>query len=246
MSLTATLSTAITGLNLAQRALSVTANNVANANTDGYSRKEIRPQEIVLSGDGRGVTDAGTRRIVDDYLNAELRTQQGRLAQQLGGLRHVGPRPGQRLRRPRRQQLGPRRSDPAAGERHGSLRRLAGGDADANRGSDGPLGVRRSIERQRRCGAERPPGSGPAHQLRRSLGQCRPAVPEGRERRAVPRPLLAGPAGPARRADRRSRQAARRDGGGERWRAGRHLYRRRYHAPAKRLRARWCIPQRPW
>jgi flagellar hook-associated protein FlgK len=34
-SLAATLANALSGLNVAQRALSVTANNVANANTEG-------------------------------------------------------------------------------------------------------------------------------------------------------------------------------------------------------------------
>ena len=44
MSLTAALASAVSGLNVAQRALSVTANNVANANTEGYSRKVLNQQ----------------------------------------------------------------------------------------------------------------------------------------------------------------------------------------------------------
>ena len=39
MSLSAVLSNALSGLAVAQNALSVTSNNVANVNTEGYSRK---------------------------------------------------------------------------------------------------------------------------------------------------------------------------------------------------------------
>ena len=38
MSLNAVLSNALSGLSVAQNALAVTANNVANVNTEGYSR----------------------------------------------------------------------------------------------------------------------------------------------------------------------------------------------------------------
>lgn len=80
MSLTATLNTALSGLTVTQRALSVTANNITNAGTEGYARKEIQPQTRVVAGHGRGVVDAGTARVVDQYLAAELRVQSGRLA----------------------------------------------------------------------------------------------------------------------------------------------------------------------
>ena len=43
MSLSTTLSNALSGLQVAQQALAVTANNVANANTPGYSRKVAEP-----------------------------------------------------------------------------------------------------------------------------------------------------------------------------------------------------------
>jgi flagellar hook-associated protein 1 FlgK len=65
---------------MAQRALSVSANNVANAQTDGYARQVVRPQTLLLGGEGRGVTDAGTVRIVDRYLAALLRVEQAQLA----------------------------------------------------------------------------------------------------------------------------------------------------------------------
>jgi flagellar hook-associated protein 1 FlgK len=79
MSLAATLSTALTGLDAAQRALAVTANNVANAGTDGYSRKKVTQETVVVDGQGRGVRAADVSRVVDDYLAGELRLQAGRL-----------------------------------------------------------------------------------------------------------------------------------------------------------------------
>jgi flagellar hook-associated protein 1 FlgK len=80
MSLTAALNTALSGLTLAQRALGVTAHNITNAGTDGYARKALEPQTRVVAGQGRGVFDTGPARALDQYLAAELRLQQGRLA----------------------------------------------------------------------------------------------------------------------------------------------------------------------
>jgi flagellar hook-associated protein 1 len=53
MSLSATLANALSGLNVAQQALSVTANNVANANTPGYSRKVLNQESMVLTDLGQ-------------------------------------------------------------------------------------------------------------------------------------------------------------------------------------------------
>jgi flagellar hook-associated protein 1 len=75
MSLSATLANALSGLNVAQQALSVTANNVANANTPGYSRK-IQNQETVVVGDrGAGVRSTEIARITDAFLTEEIRRQ---------------------------------------------------------------------------------------------------------------------------------------------------------------------------
>lgn len=79
MTLGAVLSTALTGLGAAQQALAVTANNVANAGTDGYSRKVARQETLVVDGQGRGVRVLDAERIVDEYLGSELRTHEGRL-----------------------------------------------------------------------------------------------------------------------------------------------------------------------
>ncbi|MEZ5865705.1 MAG: flagellar hook-associated protein FlgK [Geminicoccaceae bacterium] len=80
MSLSATLNTALSGLSVAQRALSVTANNVANANTEGYTRKQLNQATNVLDGQSQGVRSAETSRVVDQFLNSELRRQTSSLA----------------------------------------------------------------------------------------------------------------------------------------------------------------------
>lgn len=80
MSLSATLSTALSGLSVAQRALSVTANNVANANTEGYTRKQINQATNILDGQSQGVRSADTSRVVDQFLGSELRRQTSSLA----------------------------------------------------------------------------------------------------------------------------------------------------------------------
>jgi flagellar hook-associated protein 1 len=75
MSLAATLANALSGLSVAQRALSVTANNVANANTPGYSRKVLEQEAVVLADRGAGVKAIDITRITDEFLTAEVRRQ---------------------------------------------------------------------------------------------------------------------------------------------------------------------------
>jgi flagellar hook-associated protein 1 FlgK len=75
LSLTAALASAVSGLNVAQRALAVTANNVANANTEGYSRKVVNQQAVVVGDRGAGVQATGVTRLTDDFLTQEIRNQ---------------------------------------------------------------------------------------------------------------------------------------------------------------------------
>ncbi len=77
MSLTAALASAVSGLNVAQRALAVTANNVANANTEGYSRKVLNQQAVVVGSRGAGVEATDVTRITDQFLTDEVRRQSG-------------------------------------------------------------------------------------------------------------------------------------------------------------------------
>ncbi len=75
MTLTLALNTAVSGLNISQKALAVISNNIANANTEGYSRQIVEVSAKYLDGQiaGAGIDDI-TRR-VDKYLQNSVRTQ---------------------------------------------------------------------------------------------------------------------------------------------------------------------------
>ena len=79
MSLNAVLSNALSGLAVAQNALTVTSNNVANANTEGYSRQVAQQEALVIDGRGAGARAVATTRMVDELLSARLREQQARV-----------------------------------------------------------------------------------------------------------------------------------------------------------------------
>ncbi|MCX7628944.1 MAG: flagellar basal body protein [Geminicoccaceae bacterium] len=79
MTLGTTLQIAVSGLRTAQRALQVTANNVANVSTPGYARKLHAQEPLVLAGEGRGARALVERRVVDEFLATELRMREGRL-----------------------------------------------------------------------------------------------------------------------------------------------------------------------
>lgn len=80
MSLMATLTTAVSGLAVAQHAMSVTADNVANVNTKGYARKIAHQEAVIVDGRGAGARAADTLRTVDELLAGKLRDQHGKLA----------------------------------------------------------------------------------------------------------------------------------------------------------------------
>lgn len=77
MSLTLALNNALSGLNVNQSALSVTSNNIANANTEGYSRQNIDQSARILDGAGAGVTIDGISRKVDKYLDRAIQSELG-------------------------------------------------------------------------------------------------------------------------------------------------------------------------
>ena len=77
MSLNIALRTALTGLSLNQSALQVTANNVANVNTEGYTRKIVETASISLTGIGAGVRLVDVTRYVDAFLQRQLRDTLG-------------------------------------------------------------------------------------------------------------------------------------------------------------------------
>jgi flagellar hook-associated protein 1 len=87
------LQTALSGLLAEQRAMDVTANNIANSNTEGYTRETATmaptpPIEIAalsaLTGEGgrlgTGVTIESITRIRNEYLDSQYRTQNGSLS----------------------------------------------------------------------------------------------------------------------------------------------------------------------
>jgi flagellar hook-associated protein 1 FlgK len=71
----------LSGLLAAQRGLEVTANNVANASTDGYIRRRLVQAEAtgsgagLLAGVGNGVDVLGIERVYDQFVTDQLRGQ---------------------------------------------------------------------------------------------------------------------------------------------------------------------------
>ncbi len=68
-------SNALTGLNVNQQALSVLSQNIANANTPGYSKQVVNQQAIYINGQGEGVSVQDVTRKVDDYLTQAVQQQ---------------------------------------------------------------------------------------------------------------------------------------------------------------------------
>ena len=79
MSLTIALQNALTGLQTNEAMIQVIANNVSNANVEGYTRKISQPMSLTLAGIGRGVEPGILSRVVDERLLADLRTTLGAL-----------------------------------------------------------------------------------------------------------------------------------------------------------------------
>ena len=73
-----TLGTATSGITANQVALQTTAHNIANTNTDGYSRQRVHmttkpPYVIAGTGTiGTGVNVTGVERVVDDFVKQIL------------------------------------------------------------------------------------------------------------------------------------------------------------------------------
>ncbi len=79
MSLSVVLSNALSGMTVSQAGLATVSQNVANANTVGYSRQTVELQQRVVAGILNGVEIASINRAVDDFLVLELRTQRSNL-----------------------------------------------------------------------------------------------------------------------------------------------------------------------
>ena len=81
------LSIGASGARAARGALEVTANNIANASTDGYVRRSVRIEEVsggAIAGRGSDIAVSGSRvgevrRNADAFRQAELRRTQADL-----------------------------------------------------------------------------------------------------------------------------------------------------------------------
>lgn len=77
------MDTSLSALFAAQAGLATTGHNIANANTRGYSRQEVlfaarRPDLTTIGSIGRGVDVQGIRRVQDEFLLNNLRSQVAR------------------------------------------------------------------------------------------------------------------------------------------------------------------------
>ena len=66
------LSSAVSSLLLIEKQMGVASNNIANANTVGYTKETVTVGERVTGGVGSGVTDLGTVSNIDQYLQAAV------------------------------------------------------------------------------------------------------------------------------------------------------------------------------
>ncbi len=74
MGLNTALSSALTGLRATQTSLAVTAGNIANADTDGYTRKIAQLSAVVAGGHTVGVRASAIQRALDLTLQAQFRS----------------------------------------------------------------------------------------------------------------------------------------------------------------------------
>lgn len=72
MTLNLALSTAVSSLLTVQQQMAVASNNLANANTVGYSKQTVDVTSVVVGGVGAGVTSAGVSINVDPFLFASV------------------------------------------------------------------------------------------------------------------------------------------------------------------------------
>jgi flagellar hook-associated protein 1 FlgK len=85
MSLSQALFTAMSGLRANQAAMALVSSNVANAETPGYVRKETVQVATTAGSIGAGVLVTGVNRTLDQYIQAQLRTE-------LSGASYAGTR----------------------------------------------------------------------------------------------------------------------------------------------------------
>lgn len=80
MGLTNILKTSNSGLNVTQASIDVVARNIANAGTDGYTRKVASQDNVVSGQQGLGARISGISREVNQYVQQQLFIEDSRLA----------------------------------------------------------------------------------------------------------------------------------------------------------------------
>ena len=73
MSIALAINNSLSGLAASQQALAVISQNVANANTEGYSKKVANQSTTIVAGVGNGVRIDEVTRLADSFLSAEVR-----------------------------------------------------------------------------------------------------------------------------------------------------------------------------
>lgn len=81
MSLNGIASSALSGLQTAQTALSVVSNNVTNLNTPGYVRRVVNQAPLAANGQVMGVQVASIQRVANQFLRQEVLSASGGAAQ---------------------------------------------------------------------------------------------------------------------------------------------------------------------
>lgn len=76
MSISGSLSSALSGLTAAARAAEIVSSNIANSMTEGYGRRELQTTSRTLGGSGQGVTITGVSRNVDPVVIGDRRLAQ--------------------------------------------------------------------------------------------------------------------------------------------------------------------------
>jgi flagellar hook-associated protein 1 FlgK len=81
VSLNSILGSALTALQTNQTALRTVSNNIANINTDGYTRRVVNQEAQVSGTQLTGVDISEIQRVTDQFLNSEVLTAQGTSSQ---------------------------------------------------------------------------------------------------------------------------------------------------------------------
>lgn len=84
MSLSGALNTALTGLQVNQNLIRLTSSNIANVDTEGYTKKVASLESIYIDGQGGGVDIASINRVVDNYIIEQINSQTSQVATAAG------------------------------------------------------------------------------------------------------------------------------------------------------------------